>query len=254
MSGSNDSAPQSNDPFYVVQQELKSNVSAINAKTARFEELLNTVDTATSTEFRDLRKALGREVRGADSRLKDLKLTVDYVERDRATFQHIDDAELESRRAFIASTRDALAAVKASVNGDKTRRKMEADERKQFAAQSDGDTLGATSATSLENTRFVRDQKTKQQMMLREQDDNLEELDGAVDRVHHMAVEIQGELKDQSKMLDDLETDLDATSERMQFVMGKLQKLLKTKDSCQIWTIVILTLVLVGLVALVIYW
>ena len=105
-----------------------------------------------------------KKVRGADSRLKDLKLTVDYVERDRATFQHIDDAELESRRAFIASTRDALAAVKASVNGDKTRRKMEADERKQFAAQSDGDTLGATSATSLENTRFVRDQKTKQQV------------------------------------------------------------------------------------------
>ena len=39
----------------------------------------------------------------------------------------------------------------------------------------------------------------------------------------------------------------------MNFVMGKLAKLLKTKDSCQLWTVLILTLVLVILIFLVMY-
>jgi syntaxin 6 len=42
-------------------------------------------------------------------------------------------------------------------------------------------------------------------------------------------------------------------AEKMNFVMGKLAKLLKTKDSCQIWVIIMLTLVLVMLIFLVVY-
>ena len=50
-----------------------------------------------------------------------------------------------------------------------------------------------------------------------------------------------------------LESDLEETSDKMQFAMSKLQKLLKTKDSCQIWTIVALVIVLLVLVFLAIY-
>ena len=39
----------------------------------------------------------------------------------------------------------------------------------------------------------------------------------------------------------------------MNFVMGKLAKLLKTKDSCQIWTVVLLTLILILLIFLFMY-
>jgi hypothetical protein len=38
---------------------------------------------------------------------------------------------------------------------------------------------------------------------------------------------------------------LDEAGEKMNFVMAKLSKLLKTKDGCQIWTIVILAVILV---------
>ena len=74
-----------------------------------------------------------------------------------------------------------------------------------------------------------------------------------MDRIHNMASEIHGELKTQTHLIDDLESDLDETAEKMNFVMGKLAKLLKTKDSCQLWTIVILTVVLVLLVMLLIW-
>lgn len=46
-------------------------------------------------------------------------------------------------------------------------------------------------------------------------------------------------------MIDALETDLDDAGNKMNVVMASLSKLLKTKDGCQIWTIVILALILI---------
>jgi hypothetical protein len=60
-------------------------------------------------------------------------------------------------------------------------------------------------------------------------------------------------LKEQNRLLDDLGDDIDDAGEKMNFVMGKLSKLLKTKDGCQIWTIVILALILIVLVGLTVF-
>ena len=75
----------SNDPFYTVRAELRAKLSAIEARTAKFEELLDGSDTATNAEFKTLRKELARETRAADAQLKDLRLTV----RPRARTNHI---------------------------------------------------------------------------------------------------------------------------------------------------------------------
>jgi syntaxin 6 len=42
-------------------------------------------------------------------------------------------------------------------------------------------------------------------------------------------------------------------AEKMNFVMGKLARLLKTKDTCQLWTVLLLTILLVVLIFLVMY-
>ncbi len=70
-------------------------------------------------------------------------------------------------------------------------------------------------------------------------------LGDAVDRVGNMAKTINVEVKGQGIMLDGLDHDINDASNRMTTVQEALQKLLKTKDGCQIWTIVILTVILV---------
>lgn len=60
-------------------------------------------------------------------------------------------------------------------------------------------------------------------------------------------------LSEQNRLLDELDGDIDDAGEKMNFVMGKLSKLLKTKDGCQIWTIVILALILIVLVGLTVF-
>jgi syntaxin 6 len=54
-------------------------------------------------------------------------------------------------------------------------------------------------------------------------------------------------------MLDEMDDDLDKVTEKMNTVMGALSKLLKTKDKCQLWGVIVLFIILIILVGLVIY-
>ena len=82
----------------------------------------------------------------------------------------IDDHELEGRREFIGEVKRKLNGVKAMISGDETRRKMEADERKDFETR-ERDTLGAHSGIEMENTRFVHEQQRQTQVTMRQQDE-----------------------------------------------------------------------------------
>ena len=184
----------SHDPYYVVQGELQSKISAAEPRAARFVHLLETVDTCTHAEFRELRRALTKEVKAADAQLKDLRTTVDYVERDRAAFAHIDDAELASRRAWVSDAKGTIDGFKVTLTGDKVKEKLLADEKKALAASAPGGdaTLGARNQREFDNTRFVQDQQAQQRVQMREQDESVLELEGAVTRIHAMGKEING--------------------------------------------------------------
>jgi hypothetical protein len=134
--------------------------------------------------------------------------------------------------------------IKNAMESDRVRRKLEDDEAKSKSAQNDA-AMGAISSREMDNTSFVRDHHSQAQSMLRQQDDNLDSLGVAVDRLHVVGKTINEELKTQNKMLNDLENDMDDAGNKMNFVQAKLSKLLKTKDGCQIWTIVGLAVILI---------
>jgi hypothetical protein len=46
-------------------------------------------------------------------------------------------------------------------------------------------------------------------------------------------------------MLDNLSGDMDTATNKINVVQAQLGKLLQTKDGCQIWTVVILALILI---------
>eukprot|EP01042_Synura_sphagnicola_P003302 gene3302-4087_t len=97
------------------------------------------------------------------------------------------------------------------------------------------------------NETFVRDTRMQVKQNIDKQDEALAKLGVAVDSLGEKGRVIHEELVDQNRKLNKLDDDLDEAGNKMNFVMAKLSKLLKTKDGCQIWTIVILALVLVVL-------
>lgn len=153
--------------------------------------------------------------------------------------------------------------VKAAADSEGVRRKLESDaarsrrdghdEAISALSSSSSSGGGGGSRESRENARFLREQRLETQSMIGHQDVAIDSLGVAVDRLGQMGKEVNLELKEQNLLLQGLDDDLDEAGNRMNAVMGSLAKLLKTKDGCMIWTIVLLFLILVLLIALVIW-
>ena len=193
---------------------------------------------------------LQKDIRSADKSLRDMKGTVDHVVKNREKFSQISNAELQQRKSFCENMSFSVQELKSGMDSIAVRKKIDDDEGKARARQQ---LSKPKSRTEADNNDFVRNQRLVTHETIQQQDVALESLGGAVDRLGDMGRGINEELREQNKMLDDLDGDLDTAGSKMDMLMAKLSKLLKTKDGCQIWCIVILTLILCILVALVIW-
>ena len=183
--------------------------------------------------------------------MKDLQTTVRLVEKKRDQFLHINDAELYDRKSFVSSSANRIKRAKSEMNSKQIKSKTVEDERKRLEKRH-GD-MGAKTNLEKENSTFINDQHTQSRLMMKAQDEVLDELDEAVTRVGGMAGTINEELHLQNKMLFELEEDLSDAEEKLGMVLGKLAKMLKTKNKFQLGTIMCLSLVVVVLFFLVIY-
>jgi syntaxin 6 len=176
-------------------------------------------------------------------------MTVQLVETQRDKFAHISNSELYDRKTLVSTSQDRLARAKEDMNSSQVKSKLLQDERAKAlrrAAPQDDD-------HSHNGDPFVTDSAARTSLLMQQQDETLEELDEAVVRVGHMASTIHEELGTQNKMLDEIEEDLTDAEEKLGAVMGKLAKLLKTKDKCQLGTILALLLTVLVLFFLVLY-
>ena len=137
------------------------------------------------------------------------------------------------------------SGTKDSIDSSAARAKIQ-DEKRSSSSRPAADTNDVrNSMLDNENDRFIQNQKLTTKDVIKQQDQNLHILGQGVDRLDSMTRDINAELKSQNKELDGLEQDINTASDEMNTVQGALAKLLGTKDGCQIWTIVILALILV---------
>ena len=251
-------ASQREDPFYTVRDNVSSQLERIRARYDKFEDLVHVVNTATDESFKELRRGLTKEIRNVEKDIKGLQVAIDMVDKNRSKFVHIKDSELSSRKSFVSGAQDSLNYVKNGMESSAIRRKIDDDENRQRRLDGNGGGMSVNPMSKgmsieEENHSFIQDQRQQTQFAIREQDTALDELGLAVDKLHVIGRGVNEELKEQNRMLDDLDRDIDEAGGKMNYVQEALSKLLKTKDGCQIWTIVILFLILCILVALIIW-
>ncbi len=146
----------------------------------------------------------------------------------------------------------ALLAMRSVATGHETRGKIESDKRKQLQARAAEDVAGARGGVSgppapssfnVANSEYVREHAQAQTLMRREQDASLDTMSSALDRIGEMATTIDNELREQDAILVDVDRDMDTAQGKMDSAIKGVEKLLKTKDKCQLATIVCLVVV-----------
>ncbi|RHY45340.1 hypothetical protein DYB30_008631, partial [Aphanomyces astaci] len=222
--------------------ELETKVSSIHHTHKRWKLLWNDVGGSPTNKFPKTTEDLKKEVVSAERSLGFLEQSIRAIESDRTKYAHIDRVELSGRKAF------ELMSISAEVSSDAVKARVLRDERRSAASSPT-----TTTSTTIDRNAILVDEKARQQQIVQDQDENLDQLHTTVSRLGHVAVDINAEIKTQNRMLEDMEMDVDDTQERMNFVMTRMSRLLKTKDTCQLGGILMLTGVLIVLVFLVIY-
>ena len=147
--------------------------------------------------------------------------------------------------------------VQAGRDSPLIRQKLESDQKRSRGRADDSNAI-ATSINPMReidknNDDFVANELETMKMNRIEMDKKIATVDKGVDSLLNRANEIKDITKEQDGMINELENDMDEAQAKMDFVTAALSKLLKSKDGCQIWTIVILAVILIILVALIIW-
>lgn len=196
-----------------------------------------------------------------ESSLRDIQTTVSAVEKNREQFMHsITHEELQRRKTFLNEMQQRVQKIKQEINSDSIKKKILIDEKecaaRRLASSKKQNELGIISSLKIpasDKDATVTDGRAQAQVLLEQQDETLDQLDVAVERVGVIAGVIHEEISSQNKMLTDLEEDLTDVEEKLGVVMGKLAKLLQTKSKCQLGLILTLSVTVVILFFLVLY-
>ncbi len=138
------------------------------------------------------------------------------VEKNRARFSSIDDRELASRVAFIATVRASVKRCRDVLSSGDTKAKVE--------RMNDG------VPSYSRNVRDEPRQLQHQQMHEQEQEATLDDMLTSLQRLGVVGETISVELHEQSGLLGSLDDDLDEAGDRMDLAMRKLEKILGTKS------------------------
>lgn len=241
------------DPYYVAKDDVESAIKQVQKMHKEWKRLLQSENTARSKPFQDMHVEIQSELKTLDVDLQDITATINMVEENRGRFQ-FDDAEIASRKEFVRKSRGQVRDVQEDIIGRATTSKMEADKRQLITTKQSDNRSSEESrkAVQRDNQAFLDQQRQEQTQIIRQQDDALDELGASAKRLQQVATTINVELQDQQKMLNELDEDIEKEQEKLNFVMKRIGKLMKTSDNKQICLIIALSLLGIVLLFLVI--
>jgi len=244
------------DPFYVVKEEVQQSVSGITTLYDRWQELLKNSNTAQNDEYKWTVNQLKTGIKSIEWDLQDLEETIGIVEGNRQRFK-LDQAEVESRKKFIQETKGTIKKMKDELNSASSKGKVDNDQRQSLMqTKSPKDTsdkfAGLNTAIQQDNDRHINDHQTQQMQIMRTQDDELESISETVVTLGQMGRTIGSELNQHAIILDEMNSKVDNTQNRLTGAIRKVNKLIEsTSDRVQWCLIIVLTLMLIGLVIIV---
>ncbi|CEF99213.1 Syntaxin 6, N-terminal [Ostreococcus tauri] len=218
-------APRAADPYYVVRDELDRRVDALRQRCA---------ETSGGGNASALTELMRQDAEGALWELDELDRATTTASKDLARYG-LTREELEERWRWSARERErvrevmSIAARRAGGTGG-TRT---------------ADDAGDATRRDVESGRTERGFDDHQQLLVRRQDEDLDDISASISRIGQVGLTIGEELASQSKMLEELDEDVDGVQARLKAAELKMRDVLKKAGlRGQLCVIVFLSVVL----------
>lgn len=240
------------DPWESVKDEVVHSVGEAEKLFARWKKLVE--DLAKSGDKDELNwtaKELANNLKSIGWDLEDLNDSIAVVEKDPRRF-NINDAEVNLRKDFVNQTRKRIESIKDELSSKDAKAKVASNARSALMSGGASSKYAKLEAAAVEaNDDFIEDQGQKQEQIMRKQDTQLQEVGATVGVLSTMGRTIADELDDQNRLLDEMESEIETTTERLKRTIDKVDKVLAIskdgKQSCCICLLILLLVVLISI-------
>ncbi|KAM6580663.1 syntaxin-61 isoform X1 [Cannabis sativa] len=218
--------PSAQDPFYVVKEEIQESIDKLQSSFHHWERI-----PANTGEQIHLSKELLASCGSIDWQVDELDKTIAVAARDPALYG-IDETELEKRRRWTSNARTQVSTVKKVLtrgkesNGTGTT-SGNAMRRELMKLPNLYGTDGTDPYAANDNDDFIASESDRQLLLIKQQDEELDELSASVQRIGGVGLTIHEELLQQEKIIDELGMEMDSTSNRLDFVQKKVAMVMK---------------------------
>ncbi|KQK11674.1 syntaxin-61 [Brachypodium distachyon] len=226
------------DPFYIVREEIQGSIGKLQTTFQRWEQI-----ASNTGEYVHLTKELLTSCESIEWQVDELEKTISVASRDPA-YYGLDEVELSRRRNWTGSARSQVGAVRRAVEKGKNNSAM--------ARHQDLMGTSRNHYSSQDNDDYIASESDRQLLLMRQQDDELDELSASVQRIGGVGLTIHEELSGQERILNDLSLEMETTSNRLDFVQKKVAVVMKKAGiKGQIMLILFLVILLIILFVLV---
>ncbi|KAH9322315.1 hypothetical protein KI387_016954, partial [Taxus chinensis] len=196
-------------------------VDKLQATFRRYEQLL-----PRSGERGHLANELLAGSESIEWQVDELDRAIAVAERDPVRFS-IDEIELEKRRRWTASTRNQMERLRIAVQVDMDKSSeqnhsanIRSNGIRQELLRFPNDRTGPrpNRVMNPDSDGFITSETDRQVLLIKEQDQELDELSASVERLGGVGLTIHEELMGQERILEELDQDMDKTSNRLDFV------------------------------------
>mmetsp|Transcript_13424 Transcript_13424/g.25802 ORF Transcript_13424/g.25802 Transcript_13424/m.25802 type:complete len:240 (+) Transcript_13424:145-864(+) len=230
------------DPFYLVREEIQDSVLETQTSFAKWERLPD-----GNSEKIQLSRELHASCDSINWQLDELSQAIDMASGNYGRFG-IDEEELQGRRRWTAQCRSQISIIQEKVQKAVAPTLIPA-ERLPTAPHPKATQSKLQRAVESDNQNFIQNEHHEQEMLMRTQDQQLDDLSATVNRLGAVSLSIGQELDSHGNLLEELDEDMDGVRARLGALQKKMAIVIKKSGiKGQIILIIFLILLLVILV------
>ncbi|XP_076909096.1 syntaxin-61-like isoform X1 [Bidens hawaiensis] len=205
------------DPFYIVKDEIQDSIDNLQATFHQWEHI-----PVASGEQSRLTKELLSNCESIEWQVDELEKAISVAARDPSLYG-INEVELDKRRKWTSTARVQVGNIKKTVSSSNFGGMRQELMRMPKSHQQDRTTTYA----AVDNDDFISSESDRQMLLIKRQDEELDELSASVERIGSVGLTIHDELIAQDKIIEELGSEMDSTSNRLDFVQKKVAVVMK---------------------------
>uniref|UniRef100_A0A803N224 t-SNARE coiled-coil homology domain-containing protein n=1 Tax=Chenopodium quinoa TaxID=63459 RepID=A0A803N224_CHEQI len=200
------------DPFYIVKEEIQDSIDKLLLSFRQWEHAVY-----GSREQVRLTEELRTGCESIEWQVDELDKAVSVAAKDPAHYG-IDQGELEKRRRWTRTARDQVGSVKKKVSSGKELSYHDSHLELMRLPVEHPHQTERSNHYGHHNDDYISSESDRQMLLIKQQDEELDELSASVQRIGSVGLSIHDELLAQEKIIDDLGVEMDSTSNRLDFL------------------------------------